>query len=109
MAYFDTPGLLYDSGVLYDQSEPQLKKHMAKVKLDLRSLTPDELVAAFAHSQQAVADDDAACRNEKQDGSMGCDSGMDKRDDGHGCLWSGLLWPGAKFTSVVTVPSCPTT
>src|SRR6266566_5108071 len=45
MAYFDTPGLLYDSGVLYDQSEPQRRKKMAKVKLELRNITTDELVA----------------------------------------------------------------
>src|SRR5882724_1777852 len=47
MAFFDTPGLLYDSGVLYDSvSSPQTKGiRMAKAKLGLASLTPDETVA----------------------------------------------------------------
>src|SRR5437867_594746 len=47
MAFYDTPGLLYDSGVLYDGAlAPQLKRNrMAKVKLNLQNLTPDETVA----------------------------------------------------------------
>ena len=44
--HYDTPALLYDSGVLWDQPDaPQTKKRMAKVKLELRSLTPDQLIA----------------------------------------------------------------
>jgi hypothetical protein len=45
MAFYDTPGLLYDSGVLYDSlpvPQPQ-KKRMAKTKLGLSTLTYDEL------------------------------------------------------------------
>jgi len=47
MAFYDTPGLLYDSGVLYDSPPtPQLKgKRMAKVKLGADRLNPEELVA----------------------------------------------------------------
>ena len=47
MAFYDTPGLLYDSGVLYDStSTPQQKgKKMAKVKLGLSTLNPEEVVA----------------------------------------------------------------
>ena len=47
MAFYDTPGLLYDSGVLYDStSTPQQKgKKMSKVKLGLSTLNPEELVA----------------------------------------------------------------
>src|SRR5437867_3688963 len=47
MAFYDTPGLLFDSGVFYDDvSSPQSpKKRMAKVKLGLKDLTPDETVA----------------------------------------------------------------
>ena len=47
MAFYDTPGLLYDSGVLYDStSTPQQKgRRMAKVKLGASTLNPEELVA----------------------------------------------------------------
>jgi hypothetical protein len=47
MAFYDSVGLLYDSGVLYDAvSSPQpLRKRMAKVKLGLQNLTPDQLIA----------------------------------------------------------------
>ena len=47
MARFDTPGINYDSGVLYDEPDgPQLQtKGMAKPKLNLRTLTPDEVAA----------------------------------------------------------------
>src|SRR5207253_8950786 len=47
MAFYDTPGLLFDSGVLYDSvSSPQTKvNRMSKVKLGLADLTPDETVA----------------------------------------------------------------
>ena len=41
MGLYDTPGLFYDSGVLYDAvSPPPLeRKRMAKVKLALKGLT----------------------------------------------------------------------
>ncbi len=43
---YDTPGLLYDSGVLYDEpAQPQTRKKMAKVKLGLQSLNPDGTVS----------------------------------------------------------------
>lgn len=45
MAFYDTPGLFYDSGALYDDpsaSQPT-RKRMAKVKVALRGLTRDEL------------------------------------------------------------------
>lgn len=44
---YDAPGLFYDSGVHYDQLDtPQPeRKHMAKVKLGLASLSPDEVVS----------------------------------------------------------------
>jgi hypothetical protein len=47
MANYDTPGLLYDSGALYDAVSPPQprKKSMSKVKLDLKSLNPDAIVA----------------------------------------------------------------
>jgi len=47
MANYDAPGLTYDSGVFYDAvSAPQIeRKHMAKAKLSLGKLTPDELVS----------------------------------------------------------------
>jgi hypothetical protein len=47
MALYDTPGLLYDSGVFYDAtSAPQPgNKRMAKVKLGLNGLNPDATVA----------------------------------------------------------------
>lgn len=46
MANYDTPGLTYDSGVLYDaNSLPQpIRKKMAKVKLNLASLTDEQLL-----------------------------------------------------------------
>ena len=50
MALYDTAGLFYDSGVFYDgfvPPQPQ-RNRMAKVKLGLDRLTPDEL-AAFAN------------------------------------------------------------
>src|SRR5437867_12954107 len=50
MAFYDTAGLSYDSGVYYDgfvPPQPQ-RNRMAKVKLGLDRLTPDEL-AAFAN------------------------------------------------------------
>jgi hypothetical protein len=45
MASYDTPGLFFDSGVLYDAvSPPPLeRKRMAKVKLALKGLTRDQL------------------------------------------------------------------
>src|SRR6266849_767769 len=47
MAFYDSPGLLYDSGALYDDlSSPQpSRKRMAKVRLGLQNLSPDQLVA----------------------------------------------------------------
>lgn len=46
MAYYDTPGLFYDSGILYDSAPvtPPLgkKKRMAKVKLNLKSLSVEQ-------------------------------------------------------------------
>lgn len=47
MPNYDTPTVFYDSGVLYDVADlpqPQVKV-MAKVKLALSRLTPDELVS----------------------------------------------------------------
>ena len=46
MANYDTPGLLYDSGVLYDAPTlPQLKRNkMAKPKLALSTLTNDQTI-----------------------------------------------------------------
>jgi len=48
MAFYDTPGLLYDSGVLYDSGPaPQPRKFkMSKVRLSLGSLSGEELVAS---------------------------------------------------------------
>src|SRR5436190_12128568 len=54
MSNYDTPALFFDSGVRYDQLEPQPKKHMAKVKLELRTLTPDELVALANNIKTAM-------------------------------------------------------
>ena len=47
MADYDTPGLTYDSGVLYsDPVVPQLNRNrMAKVKLGLYGLSPDGIVS----------------------------------------------------------------
>lgn len=47
MADYDTPGLTYDSGVFYDApAGPQLETtKMAKVKLGLGSMTPDEILS----------------------------------------------------------------
>lgn len=47
MAFYDTPGLTYDSGVFYDEEPtPQpIRKHMGKVKLGLARLGPDQVVA----------------------------------------------------------------
>jgi hypothetical protein len=49
MAFYDTAGLRYDSGVYYDGFVPPQpeRKRMAKVKLGLDKMTPDQL-AAFA-------------------------------------------------------------
>jgi hypothetical protein len=46
MAAYDIPGLTYDSGVLYDEpAQPQPnKKRMAKIKLNLFSLTEEQLL-----------------------------------------------------------------
>lgn len=46
MADYDTPGLLYDSGVLYDviSAPASERKRMAKVKLNLASLTDEQLL-----------------------------------------------------------------
>ena len=46
MAFYDS-GVLYDSGVVYDEgiaAPSEKKKHMAKVKLNLASLTPEETI-----------------------------------------------------------------
>ena len=44
MGLYDTPGLFYDSGALYDTvSPPPERKRMAKVKLALKDLTRDQL------------------------------------------------------------------
>jgi hypothetical protein len=47
MAFYDAPALRYDSAARYDVVSPsqQGKKAMAKVKLGLRSLNPDGIVA----------------------------------------------------------------
>ena len=47
MAEYDTPGLMYDSGVVYaDPVAPQLETtKMAKVKLGLGGMTPDEILS----------------------------------------------------------------
>jgi hypothetical protein len=49
MAFYDTPGLLYDSGVLYDSmpapQPPKKGKRMSQVKLGLGDLKPNEIVA----------------------------------------------------------------
>ena len=47
MANYDTPGLVYDGLARFDEPEqPQLNiKHMAKPKLSLNKITPDELLA----------------------------------------------------------------
>lgn len=47
MANYDTPGLTYDSGVFYDSPVvPQPRKNtMAKVKLGLGGMTPDEILS----------------------------------------------------------------
>ena len=46
MANYDTPGLLYDSGVFYDAvpSPPTTRKKMAKPKLNLFKLTPEQTI-----------------------------------------------------------------
>jgi hypothetical protein len=45
--FYDSPGYLYDTGLLYDSPDlpQQGKKRMAKVKLGLNSLNPQDLVA----------------------------------------------------------------
>jgi hypothetical protein len=45
MASYDTPGVSYDSNVLYDvvAPPPLERKRMAKVKLALKGLTRDQL------------------------------------------------------------------
>jgi hypothetical protein len=46
MAFYDTPGLLYDSGVTYDSgSPPPTKGKRMQVKLSLNRLSPAEKVA----------------------------------------------------------------
>lgn len=47
MADYDSAGVFYDSGVLYDAADvPQTeRKRMAKVKLGLSGMTPDEVVS----------------------------------------------------------------
>ena len=44
MALYDTPGLLYDSGVLYDAvTPPPERKRMAKVKVGLKNVSREEI------------------------------------------------------------------
>jgi hypothetical protein len=47
MPFYDTAGLVYDSGVRYDDASSPTPSgnHMAKVKLDLKNLKPDETIA----------------------------------------------------------------
>jgi hypothetical protein len=45
MAFYDTPGLFYDSGALYDDasaSQPT-RKRMAKVRVGLRGLSREQI------------------------------------------------------------------
>ena len=45
MAFYDTPGLFFDSGALYDDasaSQPT-RKRMAKVKVGLRGFSPEQV------------------------------------------------------------------
>lgn len=56
MALYDTPGLTYDSGVLYDdEPSPSTKrKNMGKVKLGLARLSPDGVVALATNIKTAM-------------------------------------------------------
>jgi hypothetical protein len=46
MAHYDTPGLTYDSGVLYEEPDPSPtpRKHMSKIKLNLGSLNVEQKI-----------------------------------------------------------------
>ncbi len=56
MAFYDTPGLTYDSGVLYDDAiAPTTKgKKMAKVKLDFRNLPDSEVIQQCTNIKTAM-------------------------------------------------------
>lgn len=56
MAFYDTPGLTYDSGVLYDDViAPTTKgKKMAKVKLDFRNLPDSEIIQQCTNIKTAL-------------------------------------------------------
>lgn len=56
MANYDTPGLLYDSGVLYDAPTlPQpIRKRMAKPKLALSTLTNDQIITLATNIKTAM-------------------------------------------------------
>ena len=44
MALYDTPGLFYDSGALYDTvSPPPERKRMAKVKVGLKNASREQI------------------------------------------------------------------
>ena len=56
MALYDTPGLTYDSGVLYDDTAAPTKKgtKMAKVKLDFRNLPDSEIIQQCTNIKTAL-------------------------------------------------------
>jgi hypothetical protein len=55
MADYDTPGLTYDSGVVYaDPFAPPIQIHMAKIKLNLNSLNGDQIVSLALQVKTAM-------------------------------------------------------
>lgn len=56
MAFYDTPGVTYDSGVLYDEpSGPQPQRaRMDKIKLNVTKLSPEQLVSLANNIKTAM-------------------------------------------------------
>jgi len=56
MALYDTPGLFYDSGVLYDAVAPRPPewKRMAKVKVGLKNLSREQIADKMATVKTAM-------------------------------------------------------
>ena len=56
MAHYDTPGLTYDSGVLYDEPDPSPtpRRHMSKIKLNLSSLNIEQKVTFGSNIKTAM-------------------------------------------------------
>jgi hypothetical protein len=54
VAFYDSPGLLYDRGVAYDLPGGPPFTHMAKPKLNLDRLNPDEVVSLASTIKTAL-------------------------------------------------------